>query len=462
MATKLQSRLKRRTTPDATATPETNQTLGDATETLSGAEGTNAPTTPVDKTSLIAELRQRMKRIEARTQPPATSPESPPRNTDTAEAPPRTPSVDTALPGEVIDTAMGEVWCHQPHFDAGHHHGDVPIHTFLTTGHGLATLCRDARIADLSPEGALFIDTETTGLSGGTGTLPFLIGVAWFTASRTFVVEQIFCRDPSEEPAQLERLRHHMARATHLVSFNGRAFDLPLINTRCILNRAPNPGVKLPHVDLLHVARRIFSRRLANRSLNNLEDVILGFRRQGDIPGAQIPAVYAHYLRTGEAADMVRVFEHNALDLIALAALGGVLENMYNDPEAVAHAADNLGLAQSAFHAGHSARGFAHLHRAEVADDADERQVAWHLLARQARRSGDADTAHQVWQNLVARYPDDAAAHLALAKDFEHRLKDYAQAIVHARSAQEAEGEEASERRLARLGKKDMREKNET
>ena len=102
------------------------------------------------------------------------------------------------------------------------------------------------------------------------------------------------------------------------------------------------------------------------------------------------------------------------------------------------------------------------MHRAEVADDADERQVAWHLLARQARRSGDADTAHQAWQNLVARYPDDAAAHLALAKDFEHRLKDYAQAIVHARSAQEAEGEEASERRLARLGKKDMREKNET
>jgi tetratricopeptide (TPR) repeat protein len=370
---------------------------------------------------------------------------------------PRTESAEPirrALPGEVVETGSGPVLVRRKTFPAHQLHGREPVAAFLETGPGLAALGRDVRLRNLAPAGALFLDTETTGLAGGTGTLAFLVGVGSLDAAGEFGLEQYLCREPAEEPAQLELLAERLASATHLITFNGRAFDMPLLNTRFVLARKRNPGANLPHLDLLHVARRIFGRRLSDRSLSSLETAILGFEREGDIPGHQIPGVYAEFLRGGPAEPISAVLEHNALDLLALAALGAVLERMYADPSAVDHAADHLGLATAALAAGEKGAADQHLAQAWDAADGDERRIALHMGARAAARDGARERARDLWLEILEDDPDDPHAHLALAKHYEHRDKDFDRALRHARQAVEVEGEEGTAHRIARIERK--------
>jgi len=358
------------------------------------------------------------------------------------------------LPGRAIATSRGEVLVVSETFPASRLHGREPVAAFLDTGPGLAALGRDQRLAELPATGALFLDTETTGLAGGTGTLAFLVGLGSLDSEGRFELSQYMCREPAEEPAMLELLSERLAAAAYLVTFNGRSFDVPLLNTRFVLNRMRNPGHALPHLDLLHVARRIYGRRLSDRSLPNLESAVLGFERVGDIPGHRIPGVYADFLRGGPAAPIVAVLEHNALDLLALAALGAVLERIYNDPAAVDHAADHLGLATAALAAGQRGTADRHLARAWDAADGDERRIALHMAARQAARAREHGRARELWEAILEGQPDDPQAHLALAKHFEHREKDLDRALLHAQRAAEAEGDEAAAHRTARIERK--------
>jgi len=234
------------------------------------------------------------------------------------------------------------------------------------------------------------------------------------------------------------------------MTFNGRSFDAPLLNTRFVLNRTINPAALVPHVDLLHVARRVFGRRLPDRSLGSLERVVLGFHRQGDVPGSLIPGLYTDFLRGGTAGPMLAVLDHNRLDLVALAALAARLEELWTDPEAVRHAQDSLGLAASGFVAGARDLADRHLRRAQEGDGTTRRD-ALALAARQAEKRRLFDRARDLWLELLAAEPDDAFAHLALAKHFEHREKDVERALRHARKSAEAEGEAASAHRVARL-----------
>jgi len=409
------------------------------------------PATPVeDRSDVLARLRRKMARIEERDRSSAERTGSP------AVAPPDTAGErvvpDRCLPGGEVMTSRGGVWVNKVVY-RDYAHGTAEVRAWLRAGHGLAVMGQDERLRPLLARGALFVDTETTGLSGGAGTLPFLVGTGWFE-DVDFVVEHLFCRDPDEEEAQLELLAARMARASCLVSFNGKAFDIPLINTRFVLHRMANPGAALPHLDLLQVCRRIFSRRLNDRSLQNIERAVLGFVREGDIPGSLIPAVYVDWLRGTDRTSMATVLSHNALDIVALAALGGVLEAMYGDPAAVAHAADSLGLAQAALRAGAGDDADGHLQRADKTGDDGDRQTALHLRAKKALQAGDHEAAFRLWQDIVAAFPDDATAHLRLAKYLEHRRKDAAAALLHAERSLDAEGVDANERRLARLKKK--------
>jgi uncharacterized protein len=256
------------------------------------------------------------------------------------------------LPGEEIVTDAGTVLLRCRRFGRNYHHGLRPAARFLDCGAKLAELAGRPNLETLDPRGALFIDTETTGLAGGTGTLAFLVGVGGFKEDGAFVTDQFFCRGPSEEPTQLAALAERLAEASAIVSFNGLAFDMPLLNTRYVLQRMRNPAALLPHLDLLHVARKVFKRRLERVNLTRLEAAVLGFERVGDIPGSAIPGAYRAYLRGGPLEPMEAVLEHNALDLVGLAALAAVLEEMYTDPETVEHALDHLGLARAALGAG--------------------------------------------------------------------------------------------------------------
>ena len=427
-----------------------------------GSEPGPAPEAPIPegRSAVIEELRRRMERIAARTSFPARDETSPPLG---SQGVPDLPSPNRGgvggevLPGDAVDTPFGPAHLRRVAYPAGHRHGREPIDGFRGAGPHLAALARLPALAALVPEGAVFLDTETTGLAGGTGTLPFLVGVARFDAAGALVVEQLLCRDPSEERAQLELLVERLRGATHLVTFNGRAFDLPLVSTRFVMHRLASPAHGLPHLDLLHVARRVFGRRLDDRSLGSLERAVLGFERVGDIPGAEIPAAYGAWLRGGPAAPMIAILEHNALDLVALAALGGLLARLYADPDAVEHAADHLGLAKAAFAFGHRDAGDRHLAGATAWGGGDDKATALHMAAAEAGRRRDFARAEVLLLELVAIEPHDALAHLALAKLYEHRLKDYDRAALHAARAAEAEGEDASTRRLERLKRKGSR-----
>jgi len=183
----------------------------------------------------------------------------------------------------------------------------------------LSLLALDARIAETDAVHALYLDTETTGLSGGTGTVPFLIGLAYFTA-QGLVLEQLLVRRLGEEAPMLARVREHLDRCALLVTFNGKSFDLPLLRTRFVMNRLAPPPDR-PHLDLLHVARRVHRARKTACNLTSLERNVLGFERADDVPSSEISAIYLHFLRSGDARALLGVIEHNAFDVASMAAL---------------------------------------------------------------------------------------------------------------------------------------------
>src|SRR5690348_5265084 len=176
----------------------------------------------------------------------------------------------------------------------------------------------------------IFLDTETTGLAGGTGTCAFLIGVGAVEGTQ-FVVRQFFLREYPEEPAMLAALAELLKPFEGIVTFNGKTFDLPLLETRYALARMKSPFARLLHLDLLHPARRLWKLRLSSCKLGHLESEVLGVHREGDVDGSEIPGIYFDYLRTGNARGLQPVFYHNALDIVSLAGLTVEMADIITD-----------------------------------------------------------------------------------------------------------------------------------
>jgi hypothetical protein len=326
----------------------------------------------------------------------------------------------------------------------------------------------------------LFVDLETTGLAGGSGTYAFLLGCAWIDDDglRT---RQYFLADFAAERALLDELAGVAAAAGTLVTYNGKAFDVPLLEARYTLHRMPAPFAGLPHVDLLHAARRLWRhaasgsgephRRLA---LSAVERVQLGHPRDGDVPGFEIPSRYFGWLRDGDARALGAVLEHNRHDLLALAALTSrVATLLERGPSATAGPREALGLGRLYARAGLTGRALAAFAWAagigrDVGDGgvvgADaltraEALGAYAALLRRERRFADAADA---WRRLVAleECPPllvrEAAE--ALAVHHEHRLRDLPAAraltLRSLRCAGSPTRRRALEHRLARLERK--------
>lgn len=295
----------------------------------------------------------------------------------------------------------------------------------------LAVLANDPALRGLEYGRSLFLDTETTGLAGGTGTVAFLIGLGWFEGGG-FVTRQLFARDYAEERATLLSLRELLQGRAFLVSFNGKAFDAGLLATRFIMNRLPNPLAGLPHLDLLHPARRLLSHRLADRRLVALERSILGFEREGDIPGSEIPQRYFDWLRRRDGRLVADVFEHNRMDILSLAALAAHLSELV-DPGgdlSLRHPGDLLAAARlflAREEPGEAVRLLATLRRCacqETAREAD-RELSIHY-----KRSDRWPEAVTIWEEMVRRDAEELFALVELAKWCEHRLHDYGQALA--------------------------------
>lgn len=250
------------------------------------------------------------------------------------EAPARAePSADPNLPGGEVQTPFGPAWVREARFPLAEY---PELAEWLTVStETLAALDRNDLLLDLAPAGAIFIDTETTGLSLGAGTYTFLIGVGVYerpalddaedpSDDGAFVVRQYFMRHPGEERAQLHLVEEAIGGASGIVSFNGRGFDMPLVHNRFILAEMPPPLIGAPHLDLLHPARRLYKMRWGSCSLGSLEQNVLRLERTTeDVPGYLIPDIYRQYYLTGAATEMLaRVFYHNLQDVVSMALLG--------------------------------------------------------------------------------------------------------------------------------------------
>lgn len=368
------------------------------------------------------------------------------------------PDRTARLPGERIDTPQGPLRRIYVEHDADHQHGSAQVaRARAVCGTDVAVLALDPSLAEVDFARALFIDTETTGLAGGAGTLPFLIGMAWFEGER-LAVEQLLLERPGLEGPMLARLAERLALASVIVSYNGKSFDWPLLRTRFVLNRIAAPKLA-GHLDLLHCARRAFKARLGSMRLLHLEQELFGFERLDDLPGELIPETYLAFLRGRSCGStLAPIVAHNQRDLVALPALLGELWQRFSGAHPHQDARDRLSFAQVAARAAASERALSHAHGAVAADLRGELSAAAYMLVGTLKlREGDVSAAREAFERAIeasAREHDRARAHLALAKLCEHKTKQYTLALAHAAHTGPAEGEDASARRVVRLQKR--------
>jgi len=374
-------------------------------------------------------------------------------------------AVDRVLPGRYLSPPPGSGYLVERRLSIHHYHGGRHLSDALGQAVGcLGVLAGAPGLEGNLLEELVFLDTETTGLDVGPGTLVILVGTGRFEAGG-FVVRQFFLAEPAGERPLLEELARHLDGCAGLVTFNGRHFDLPQLESRFVLNRLPPAPSSLPNLDLLPVARRVWGLRLASRSLASLEDNVLGYMREGDVPGYLVPSLYREYLRTGDATTVAPVFEHNLRDILSMVMLVSRLVDWCaraasGDLPPEAHPADVAGLGRACEYAGLAAAGTA-CYEAALARGLDgaPRQLASERLARLYRRLGMRAEALAVWSGLVASgqacSPDP---YIELAKHYEHVARDpvracalVEEAIVRFGAGLSPAREAALRHRLARL-----------
>ncbi len=388
------------------------------------------------KADLLADLRARIQATLERT-------------ARRAPAPP--PPVDTVdLPFVTTATPLGPLHVRTQRLELSHRTGRAPVaHGRRASPELLALLALDPSLAACDPAGALFLDTETTGLAGGAGTVAFLVGLAWWDEG-ALVLEQLLVRALGEEAPMLERVRERLARASMLVTFNGKSFDMPLLRARFVMARMEAPPAP-PHLDLLHVARRVHAGRLGRGCrLVALERDVLGFERIDDVASGDVSAVYLHFLHTGDARALLGVIEHNAWDVVAMAALLGLYGAPLHDELA---AEDLVGVARTLRRAGALDRALA------AADAAVERAAGPESLRARAdiaKALGDRARALDDFESL-ARAVDDASVRLELAKLYEHWVREPERALEWAERGT-GETSERAQRRRERLRRKAQRQ----
>ena len=362
----------------------------------------------------------------------------------------RLPGID----GEDRGNGFGRFLLQQHLYKNGRMHGNVPVRTLQTLDASWPVSITAGEVAAADPRRWAFLDTETTGLAGGTGTCPFLIGVG-AVEDAGFRVRLFFMRDYDEESAMLHGLAEYLGQFDLLITYNGKSFDAPLLETRYKLKRQRNPLARMGHVDLLHAARRIWKECMPNCRLGTLEFEILGVERQDDVPGSLIPQRYFDFLRSRRPGPLKSVFHHNVLDIVSLACLASVLMPVYAAPEEASPrcGADLLGIARWLDRRGHSERAI-QLYRKAIRAGLPAGKLVTSLwdLAHLERRTGNLVAQVQLLRDLsrvASNYR--AAAFEELAKHYEHREKDFDRALDLTRRAQRYNPSEGLKKREERL-----------
>jgi uncharacterized protein YprB with RNaseH-like and TPR domain len=376
--------------------------------------------------------------------------------------------VEDAILGVEVETPFG---CHlesERLYPSRQRHGSADIGALSDLPADLLGSLSGGTIPAAPPEEWAFLDTETTGLGGSdtSGALrsscAFLVGVGRITREG-FRVRQFFMRNLGEEASLLHSLSRHLEPFPVMITYNGKSFDQPLLEARYRWNRAQAPFAALTHLDLLHGARRLWKLRFDSCRLVDLESQVLGFEREGDIPGALIPYVYYEYARTGQALRLLPVFEHNALDILTLACLTAIVPQAFNDPSSggLRHGSEMAGLARWLRAAGDFEGARALLQRAvrTGSETPLPEPLLFHVmweLAQLERKLDAREDALGLWEELAAlslSNPFQVRAIEELAKHHEHHSKDREKALAWTRAARAIEDSPELERREARLSR---------
>ena len=300
-----------------------------------------------------------------------------------------------------------------------------------------AEVARQPGLRETSLEQLIFIDTETTGLAGGAGTIAFMVGVGAFVEN-TFQLRQYFLRDPGEERGMLHALQGDIEVAAGFVSYNGRTFDLPILEMRYMLGlRRHWPLSTWPQLDLLHPARRLWRRSLPDCTLGTIERHQLGVQRtEEDVPGALIPGLYLDYLRTGDASEMGRVVYHNAIDVLTLVGLTiQVLDRYQREDPSQLSGSEALAIGRWHHDAGRLEPAEMAYRKAVSSSELEVRLDALGYLTAHLKRQGRREEAVDGWQMLHSLAPDDPRPCVELAMHYEWHAPN----LVEARRwAQEA------------------------
>jgi len=397
----------------------------------------------------LAQLRRRIARIDKKWT--GDAPARPPQPRDLR---PARYFVEELMSGEVVRTACGEHFETEKLFERHRRHGSMDISNLYELPPDLLNSLSEGSIPSSHPSRWAFLDTETTGLAGGTGTYAFLIGVGNIEPAG-FRLRQFFMRDYGEEPSLLARLSEHLSQFDVLITYNGKTYDQPLLETRFRMARARHPFTRLEHLDLLFGARRLWKLRLESCRLMELENRILGVERQGDLPGEMIPYYYFEYLRTQQAFKLVPIFHHNAIDILSLACLTAIVPFAFRSPSDTVfrHGADLIGLARWTLQAGRHEEALGMFRRAVELGLPDDLlfRTLWDIGALE-KRLGRSDAALAVFSDLAAcrnGYRQRALRELAI--HYEHRERNYAMALEMTRGALALEDSPELRRREQRL-----------
>jgi uncharacterized protein YprB with RNaseH-like and TPR domain len=337
-------------------------------------------------------------------------------------------AIEDLVSGRFHTTSRGRCFVVEESYPLDHLHGELSLSTFLDLSPEIAAqVAREDRLTGIDLRRACFLDTETTGLSGGTGTMAFVVGLGFFQ-EQAFHVHQYFLRDPGDEPAMIETLAAQLPEFQVLISFNGVAFDVPILENRFILGRIPPPTATMPHFDLLPPTRRLWRYGLPSCALGTLERQVLGvFREQDDVRSGIIPFLYRDYLRTGDAREMKRVLYHNVIDILSLVTLAARLCNTFADP----WARQDLGGAEL-YGLGRWYAGEGRLAETERAYRAalgagltpELRARVLRDLGYLLKRADRRDEAFAYWQQLALETPDDILGWVEVAKHLEWHVRN--------------------------------------
>lgn len=340
------------------------------------------------------------------------------------------PDIDKVIEGSVITNDSGSFYLIEKKYPLTYKHGGYTLQKAISLDYSTLSKVVSDSGESLDLDKMIFLDTETTGLSGGTGTVAFLIGIGFFEKD-AFVLQQYFMRDYNEEASMLRILNEVFSSRKVVVTFNGKAFDWNLLQTRYTSNRL-RIGIKNPvHVDLLYLSRVLWKQKLENCRLSSIEENILKLKRIDDIPGALIPSVYFKYLEDRNAKEIKKVIIHNEKDILSMVSLMCRINILLSDPLSEARDAfELLGAGRVFEKQGNFDLAMECFNKCTTSSNCYVRELSLKRLAFLHRKNSDYLKAVECLETiLIYSTAPNIPVKIELAKHYEHRVSEIRKAL---------------------------------